>query len=72
MGHVFTVPDDKTIRLWMRGDPITDDQLALLRSFFENMVAGSEALGERFSLATMALRAEMDRAEQITHHRKAY
>lgn len=65
----FSIPFPETLDLWNKGHPITDDQLNELERFFYAMMKGSEALGERFSLATTALRREFNRADHIAGYR---
>ncbi len=67
---MFIVPASAILEAWDKGDAITDDQLSALKQFFSAMVRGCEALGQRYSLATMALRAEYDRADRIERYRQ--
>lgn len=66
----FVVPDRKIIGAWNAAEPIDDETLALVLRFFSQMVAGCEALGERYSLATMALRSELDSVTRVARHRR--
>lgn len=67
----FQVPSPATLDNWRRGDATSDADLADITAFFGSMVVGCEALGERFSLATEALRREHDRAVRTQGYRQA-
>jgi hypothetical protein len=68
--YSFDLPSDELLRKWDCGDPITDGELVCLERFFGSMVAGCEALGVRWSLATQAMRHEHDRATRTQGYRK--
>lgn len=67
----FQVPSPAMLDTWRRGDaPISDADLETITTFFGSMVSGCEALGERFALATEALRREYERAVRTQHNRR--
>jgi hypothetical protein len=65
------IPSEGALEAWDTGESISDDQLSVLTNFFRAMVRGCEVLGTRYSLATMALRMELDRAERIESYRRS-
>lgn len=70
MSHAFSTPTPAMMECWDRGEAISQADLDALEVFFAAMVAGCEALGPRYSLATMALRMEYDRATRIQGYRR--
>lgn len=58
------IPSESDFAAWNAG--ILDDrQLVEIEGFFAEMLAGAEALGLRYALAAMALRAEYKAASSM-------
>ena len=66
----FKVPTRETMAEWDRGVCVSDDNLDEMQAFLANMLEGAQALGDRFALATMALRSELTRAEHMLRARR--
>lgn len=63
------IPDKSAFAAWDAGQIGTED-LECIEAFFLCMLTGAEALGPRYSLATMALRAEHNGAHAMLSRRK--
>lgn len=65
----MVIPDASDIAAWNAGQ-IGTDELVKVEAFFRDMLAGAEALGPRYSLATMSLRAEHNAAQAMLDRRR--
>lgn len=60
----MNIPSEEDFAAWNRGT-MSERQLNSLLEFYGEMLKGSEALGERFSLATNTLRLEHDALARV-------
>lgn len=65
------IPSQSTFNAWNVGQ-INDANLAIIETFLADMLMGVEALGPRYSLAAMALRAEHDAALSMLNRRREH
>jgi len=63
------IPSPTDFNEWNAGK-IGDDALVRIEAFFADMLKGAEALGPRYALATMPLRAERDAAQAMLSRRR--
>ncbi len=63
------IPEQTDFDEWSAGK-IGDAGLTRVEAFFAEMLSGAEALGPRYSLATMALRAEYNAAHSMLSRRR--
>jgi hypothetical protein len=63
------IPLPADFAAWNAGQ-LSDCQIILIEAFFAQMLAGAEALGPRYALATLALRAEHDAARSMLDRRR--
>lgn len=66
----MNIPSDTDFAEWNAGLQIGDAELVRIECFFAEMLAGAEALGPRYSLAAMALRAEHSAARSMLDRRR--
>lgn len=64
------IPTVADFAAWNKGLSLSDEQLTKLEAFFAQMLAGSEALGSRYELATWALRQEHECVKSLIYRRR--
>lgn len=65
----FDIPSAVTLAKWRNGSPLTDDELAVLQTFYAAMVQCTDALGDRFVFVNMGLRMEHRHLLRLAEYR---